>query len=287
MTDIATGTPSALPMRRPASGNADVVSHPALDRRRPNAARVHNCLLGERDNSLADRRVATTLEKCLPGVADTVWAARRFALDAVRAAAGRGFGLFVDLGCGYPMRESVHEAALAANPGASVLYVDHDPVVVSHARALLAGGDAVEVVLADVRDEFDRVLGHPRVRARVGLGEPVAVVMGALGEHLADGELAAVVDALAGALPGGSVLVFTHLSCGDGLDGRAVEAAAAAFGESGVSMTLRSAERVRELFSGGRWSWEESPPDAGLRGFLDPGGVTFVGGLAVVRGGSS
>jgi SAM-dependent methyltransferase len=287
MSNTVTGIPPAHPFRRIAPAwDAGVLFHRALDRRRPNAARVHNRLLGERDNSLADRRVATALEKCLTGVADAVWAARRFALDAVRAVAGRGFGLFVDLGCGYPVRESVHETAQEANPGASVLYVDHDPVVVAHARALLAGGDAVEVVRADVRDELDRVLGQPRVRAWVDVGEPVAVVMAALAEHLADGELTALVDALARMLPCGSVLIFTH-ACGDGLEGRAVESAAAAFGETGVSHTLRSAKRVRELFSGGRWSWEESPPDAGLRVFLDPAGVTFVGGVATVRGGSS
>jgi SAM-dependent methyltransferase len=312
MSSTVTGNPPAHPFLRIApTWDAGVVFHPALDRSRPNAARVHNRLLGERDNSLADRRVAEALEKCLPGVADAVWAARRFALDAVRALAGRvvsgrvvvgrvvvgrvvvgrvvaggAVGLFVDLGCGYPVRESVHEAAQRANPGASVLYVDHDPVVVAHARALLAGGDAVEVVRADVRDELGQVLGHPRVRARVDVGEPVAVVMAALAEHLTDNELAAVVDTLARTLPGGSVLVFTHL-CGDGLNGRAVEAAAAVFGETGVSLTLRSAGRVRELFSDGRWRWEESPPDAGLRVFLDPAGVTFTGGVATVGGGSS
>jgi SAM-dependent methyltransferase len=286
MSNMATGSPPAFPLRRIApAGDAGVVFHPALDRSRPNAARVHNRLLGERDNSLADRGVAEALEKCLPGVADAVWAARHFALDAVRVVAGRGFGLFVDLGCGYPIQKTVHEAAQRGNSGARVLYVDHDPVVVAHARALLAGGDAVEVMWADVRDELGRVLGHPRVRVRADVGEPVAVVMAALAEHLTDGELAAVVDTLARALPGGSVLVFTH-ACADGLDGRAVEAAAA-FEETGVPLTLRPAAKVRELFCGDRWRWEESPPDAGLRVFLDPAGVTFTGGVATVRGGSS
>ncbi|GAA0921490.1 SAM-dependent methyltransferase [Nonomuraea longicatena] len=281
MTSKLTG---AFALHRIASaGDEDIVIHPALDRSRPNAARVHNRLLGERDNSLADRRVAATLEKCLPGMADNAWAARRFAVDAVRAAAWLRFGLFVDLGCGYPVRETVHEVAQGINRRASVLYVDHDPVVVAHARALLAGGDAVEVVQADVRDELGRVLGHSRVRAWVDLDEPVAVVMAALAEHLADGELAAVVDALACMLPGGSALVFTHV-CDEGLDGRAVEAAAAAFGETDVEMTFRSAGKIRELFSDGRWSWEESPVDAGLSVFVDPGSVTFVGGIATVRG---
>jgi SAM-dependent methyltransferase len=182
------------------AGDADIALHPALDRSRPNAARVHNSLLRERDNSTADRRVAATLEKRLPGVADAVWAARSFAVEAVRSVARRGFGLFVDLGCGYPVEETVHEAAQGGSPGVSVLYLDHDPVVVAHARALLAGGDAVEVVRADVRDELGRVLGHPSVRAWVDLGEPVVVVMTALAEHLTDGELAAVLDTLAGTL---------------------------------------------------------------------------------------
>ncbi|GAA0934179.1 SAM-dependent methyltransferase [Nonomuraea longicatena] len=276
MTNIATTSPPAhwIP--------GDLALHPALDRSRPNAARVHNCLLGERDNSLADRRVAATLEKCLPGLADAAWAVRRFALEAVRTVAGLGFGLFVDLGCGYPLRETVHGAALAGDPGARVLYVDHDPVVVAHARALLAGGDAVQVMRADVRGDLGRVLDHPRVRLWIDFGEPVVVVMAALAEHLTDGELADVLDTLLGELPGGSVLIFTQ-TCDNGLDERRVEAAAAACGETGAPLTLRPADRVRELFSDGRWSWAE----ASFEAFLAPGGVTFVGGIATVCGRAS
>jgi O-methyltransferase involved in polyketide biosynthesis len=227
--------------------------HPALNRMIPNAACIHNLLLGGKDHGRADRDVVERLLRCDPEIERVARRGRRFALDAVRAAAESGFGLFVDLGCGYPARDSVHEAA---RPGALVLYVDHDPVVAVHARALLAVGDGVQVMEADVRTHLGRVLDHRHIRASVRAGEPVVVVMTGLGEYLTDGELAAALDTLAGTLPSGSLLIFSHGVTG-GSHPEAIEKTAEVYGEAGIPMAFRSSEQLRALFDD-RWS-EQGP----------------------------
>jgi SAM-dependent methyltransferase len=229
--------------------------HPALNRMIPNAARVHNLLLGGKDHGRAEWDVVERLLRYSPEVERVVRRGRRFAVDSVRAAAESGFGLFVDLGCGYPARETIHEAAQKANPGALVVYVDHDPVVAVHARALLAVGDGIQVMEADVRTHLDRVLDHPRIRASIRADEPVVVVMTALGEYLTDGELAAVLDTLAGTLPSGSLLIFSHRVT-DGSQPEAIEKAAEVYEEAGIPITFRSSERLGTLFVD-RWCWQD------------------------------
>ncbi|WP_343953493.1 SAM-dependent methyltransferase [Nonomuraea longicatena] len=251
----------------------------ALDPTRPNVSRLYDYLLLGKDHRAPDRDLAESLKFWLPGLAYAVQSCRSFALEAVEAAAESGCGLIVDLKCGYPLRETVHETALKANPDAHVLYVDHDPVVTAHARALLADGPAVEVMRADVRDDLGSVLGHPYVRARIDLAEPVAVVMTGLAEFLTDGELTAVLGTLADTLPPGSRLILSHVDPGT-LPKQAIETATAACANAGILIRLRPARKVRDLV-GGRWSWAELPPESIHYLFFDEP-TTFIGGVATL-----
>lgn len=118
---------------------------------------------------------------------------RAFLLEAAGWAARQGIGQFIDLGAGLPAAPSVHQAARAVLPAARVAYVDTDPVVLAHARALLATGDGVTAVSADLRDPA-AVLGHPDLRAVLDPGRPACVILGAV-LHFLDADAACAVTA--------------------------------------------------------------------------------------------
>ncbi len=125
----------------------------------PNAARMYDYYLGGKDNYPADREAAQKMMALGPS-RDICIANRRFLGRAVRLAAQQGIGQFLDLGTGLPTQDNVHEVAKRVRPDARVAYVDFDPVVLTHARALRTMDDTTAVVQEDVRNP-DRILGHP------------------------------------------------------------------------------------------------------------------------------
>jgi S-adenosyl methyltransferase len=135
----------------------------ALDTSVPNMARIYNYWLGGKDHFAADRAEADTLVALYPPLPALVRENRKFLVKAVGWAARQGIGQFIDLGAGLPVSPSVHQAARAVLPAARVAYVDIDPVVLTHAVALLATGDGVAAVDADLCDPA-AVWGHPPAR---------------------------------------------------------------------------------------------------------------------------
>jgi len=110
---------------------------------------------------------------------------------AVSWAAQQGIGQFVDLGVGLPASPAIHQTARAVLPTARIAYVDTDPVVISHARALLATGDGVAAVAADLRDPA-AVMAHPELRAVIDPAEPTCVILCAVA-HFFDADAARAV----------------------------------------------------------------------------------------------
>ena len=150
----------------------------AFDATRPNIARVYDYWLGGKDNFVADRELAATMTQVNPGIPAMARANRQFVIAAVGKAARAGIEQFIDLGAGLPTHPAVHEAARAGHPDARVVYVDNDPVVVTHARALLATMPGISAVEADITRP-EEVLAHPAVNAAVDWAKPVAVVLAA------------------------------------------------------------------------------------------------------------
>ena len=132
----------------------------ALDTSVPNMARIYNYWLGGKDHFAADRAEADRLVALYPPLPVLARENRAFLIEAAGWAARQGIGQFIDLGAGLPASPSVHQAARAVLPAARVAYVDIDPVVLTHAAALLATGDGVAAVDADLRDPA-AVLGQP------------------------------------------------------------------------------------------------------------------------------
>jgi len=159
----------------------------------PNMARVYNYWLGGKDHFAADRAEAMRLVELYPPLPAMVRENRAFLIQAAGWAARQGIGQFVDLGAGLPASPAVHQAARAVLPAARVAYVDTDPVVLAHVRALLATGDGVTAIDADLRDPA-AVLGHEDLRAVIDPARPVCVILGAV-LHFVDPDAACAVTA--------------------------------------------------------------------------------------------
>jgi hypothetical protein len=140
----------------------------------PNVARIYDYWLGGKDNFAADREAADRQARAIPQLP---WLARQnrdFLQRAVRFLAAAGITQFLDIGSGLPTNRNVHEVAQLVNPDARVVYADIDPVVVSHAQALLSG-QRVVAVAGDICRPED-ILGDPGVRRLIDFSQPVAVL---------------------------------------------------------------------------------------------------------------
>jgi hypothetical protein len=148
----------------------------AFDTSRPNIARVYDYWLGGKNNFAADRELAEKIVAINPLVAEMARANRGFVVAAATRAAQAGVTQFLDLGAGLPTHPSVDDAVREVNPSARVVYVDNDPVVVSHARALLAARPGVAAAAGDLADA-DAVLSDPEVRQMIDPDLPVCMIM--------------------------------------------------------------------------------------------------------------
>jgi hypothetical protein len=227
------------------AGPADSTGNCGFDPSRPNAARVYDYLLGGKDNFAADRDAAARLVEALPDAAKVAKANRAFLATAVRYVASRGVGQYVDIGAGLPTSPNVHECAREAVPDARVAYVDNDPLVVTHARALLATDDKVTVVNGDTRD-YQAILSAPELAALIDPAEPVCVLFVSMLHFLAAREADAAVAAFRERMAPGSYLV---ISAGHGND-RSIpvrDQIQAAYGDDAV-LTGRTAAEFAAYF---------------------------------------
>jgi hypothetical protein len=151
-------------------------AHPAFTVSRPNIARVYDYWLGGKDNFAADRDEADRLLQAYPLLPAKVRENRLFLARAVNWMADRGIRQFVDIGSGLPTAQNTHQVAQAVDPSCRVAYVDYDPLVVAHARALL-GADGVTAAEGDLGDPA-AILGDSAVGQVIRLGEPVGLILG-------------------------------------------------------------------------------------------------------------
>jgi O-methyltransferase involved in polyketide biosynthesis len=179
-----------------------------FDTSRPNIARVWDYWLGGKENFAADRELAEKMMALHPVTAQMARENRQFLGRAVSYVAGRGIGQFIDVGAGLPTALNTHDVAQYANPEARVAYVDYDPVVISHARSLLAKSPGVIAVPGDMRDPGG-ILGDDGLRGLIDLAGPTCVIMSGV-LHFADaGTARQVATAFARALAPGSYLIIS------------------------------------------------------------------------------
>ena len=178
-------------------------------------ARRYNYWLGGKDNFAADRESADHIERAFPGMRAGVVANRAFLQRATRfLTAEAGIRQFLDIGTGLPTAENTHEVAQRIAPESHVLYVDNDPLVMTHARALLTSSPEgkTDYLEADLRDPAG-ILSSPELREALDLTRPVALMLVAI-LHFVPGEGAGqpLVRQLMDALPSGSYVAATHFT---------------------------------------------------------------------------
>lgn len=215
----------------------------------PNGARIYDYMLGGKDNYAADRAAAEAMIAANPGAPRTARANRAFLGRAVRFLAEEvGIRQFLDLGTGLPTQQNVHQVAQAVAPDARVVYVDYDPVVVVHGRALLATADAVDVVDGDLRRP-DEILGHPDVGRLISFDQPLAVLLVAILHFISDEEdPAGIVARLRDAMAPGSYLVVSH-TASESPD-EVMAAAQQGFRSAGAPLTPRTRAEIQRFFAG-------------------------------------
>ncbi len=225
---------------------------PEFDPAIPADARIYDFLLGGKDNFAADREIAHRLagrDRKIERRRSPAAENRRFMARAVRFLAEAGIRQFVDVGCGMPTDTgNVHEIVHQVAPDGRVVYVDYDPIVVTHYRALLHGLPTTQVVQSDVRDTKD-ILGHPALTGLIDFDRPVAVLLLAVLQLLSDDDPDTVAAAFREAMAPGSHLAISHLTC-DGPPAWQVTRFAEIFRPVREPMTLRHRDRIRSFFAG-------------------------------------
>ena len=217
----------------------------------PHPARVYDFLLGGKDHFPADREAGEAILAMGEGGRTAVRANRAFLQRAVTALAGLGIDQFLDIGTGIPTAGNTHQVARRANPAARVVYVDNDPIVLTHARALMsgAGHGTTRVLQADLR-EPRRILDSTEVRDTIDFTRPVGLLLVAVLHFVKDNEHpAAIVRELVDALPSGSYVVLSHVTA-EVLTAAEVDGVGAAYRKVPAGMNLRSRAEVAEFLQG-------------------------------------
>jgi hypothetical protein len=213
----------------------------------PSIARTYDYLIGGKDNFPADRELGEVFIRDYPGAVQIALDNRACLVRAVAYIAGDlGIAQFLDLGSGLPTADNVHQVAQRVNPAARVAYVDKDPVVLVHGRALLEEDDQTIVVNGDIVDPA--LLDKNEIRELLDFDRPIAIIASAVLHHLNDDEDPhAVIGRLCGAAPTGSCLFVSHFRSLEDPDSVAFEAV---LKESLGRGTWRADEQIASYFDG-------------------------------------
>jgi O-methyltransferase involved in polyketide biosynthesis len=214
------------------------------------SARFWNYLLGGRDNYAVDREAADQILLLIPSLRDTVRAERRFLIRAVQYLVGEArIRQFLDIGTGLPTAGNTHEVAQVVEPESRIVYVDNDPLIMAHARALLTSTPegATDYVHADIR-EPDIILAE--AARTLDFAQPVGLMLLGILNFIPDTDQAhAIVDRLLAALCPGSYLVISHPTAE--IDGAAMREAMRFWNESGAApIVARSRQQLIHFFGG-------------------------------------
>ncbi|OLT12458.1 methyltransferase [Actinomadura sp. CNU-125] len=223
-----------------------------MDPTKAHPSRRYNYWLGGKDNFAVDRESADTVASGFPTVALAARENRKFMARAVRyLARDAGVAQFLDIGTGLPSAGNVHEVAQSVDPAARIVYVDNDPVVLVHARALLTSSPEgrTAYIDADLRDPA-KILAAPELAATLDPSRPTALMLVAIMHFITDDEDPyGLVAQLVDALPSGSHIVITHAT-GDHLTPDEYAAAEETNARSGVPFRLRSRAEFARFFDG-------------------------------------
>jgi S-adenosyl methyltransferase len=222
---------------------------PELNQSVPHSARIYDYLLGGKDNFAADREAAATIVQASPGLPVSMRANRQYMARAAHfLAAGLGIRQFLDIGTGLPTAPNLHNVVQKVTPTARVVYVDNDPIVLVHARALLTSSPegATAYLEADLREPA-KILYSDELVQTLDLSRPVALSLIAVMQFVPDEDDAhRIVDTLMAALPSGSALAISTVTAHNDQAVRAAEQ----YTRRGIPAKARTDTEVTDLFRG-------------------------------------
>jgi hypothetical protein len=218
-----------------------------LDRSVPSVGRIYDYLIGGKDNYEADRKAADDLKRIIPDVAEVARENRAFLGRAARYLSEEvGIRQFIDVGTGLPTQGHVHQVV---DPESHIVYVDNDPVVLAHARALLPRSGTAKVIEGDLRRPKS-ILDHPDTLALIDFDKPVAVVLAAMLHFVTDEEdPAGIVTTFRERMAPGSHIVISHdTRTGPALED--VENVERIYQKANAPLLFRTAEEIQSYFDG-------------------------------------
>jgi O-methyltransferase involved in polyketide biosynthesis len=249
-----------------------------FDTTRPNIARVWDYWLGGKDNFAADRELAEKMLAVHPVTAQMARENRQFLGRAVSYVAARGVRQFIDVGAGLPTALNTHDIARRAEPDARVAYVDNDPIVISHARSLLAKSPGVIAVPGDMHDP-GHILADPGLTKLIDLAEPACVIISGVLHFVDPATARAIAGGFAQVIAPGSYLIIS-VGSGNQSEGENFTSAYTA-----ARIYIHSRDEIQGFFGG----FELVPPGVvSVRDWvgddpaldLEPLTATFVAGVA-------
>jgi SAM-dependent methyltransferase len=206
-------------------GLDDVEPPPNVDFSVPSIARAYDYILGGKEHFEIDRRVTDALYAAVPETGDLARSGRDLLRRTVRyLVAEVGIRQIIDIGSGLPTEGNVHEIAHAVDPATHVVYVDNDPLVLAHGRALLADEQRTTVITADIRDP-DAIFDNPTTRAFIDFDRPYAVLAVSVLHHLHDDDAYDTAEALKAHLRPGAYLLLANFVDDDEPRAQAMERA--------------------------------------------------------------
>jgi len=217
----------------------------------PHSARIYDYLLGGKDNFPVDREASTEIATVWPNLPNSMRANRSFMRRITHhLAAKQGIRQFLDIGTGLPTSPNLHEVAQGVDPTARVVYVDNDPMVLVHARALLTSTPEgrTTYIDADLHDP-EAILKAPALQATLDLEQPVALSLIAVLQFVTDeAEAHAIIDGLMAQLAPGSFLALSTVTADSAPE--EVARGIAAYEARGIPERIRSRAEVEQLFRG-------------------------------------
>jgi SAM-dependent methyltransferase len=263
-------------------------SHDVVDLEldRPHSARMYDYFLGGVTNFPADREAAARAIAAFPSALIAARSNRAFMRRSTRHLAQLGIEQFLDIGTGIPTSPNLHEIAQSITPKARIVYTDNDPIVLTHARALLHSHPegTTAYMQADVTDP-STLLAHQVLRSTLDFGRPVALSLNALLHFVTDKHHDAhgIVETLKAALPSGSILVISHAT--PDFDAEALARITAIYQAAGTPVQARTHDETARFFAG--WEllnpglqpilrWHPDPDEAHLT-FTDAEAACYAG----------
>jgi S-adenosyl methyltransferase len=220
-----------------------------LDISRPSPARIYDYMLGGQNYFKADADAAGKILGVVPEIRDTAWSNRGYHQRAATWIARQGVRQFIDIGSGLPTVGNTHEVVKKVHPDARVVYVDNDPMVELHSRAIIESGGTISVFCGDLR-EPEAILGNPGLRALIDPAEPVGLLMTGVMMFVSDSsDPWGLVQRYVRQLMSGSYLSLSHLTH-DAKPPATVEGFRAVFDTATEHMYFRSKAEIARFFEG-------------------------------------